>query len=306
MSSLIPISHPSLSSRHARNRALKIILVILSLLIILFLGGRVFQWWYSQKGEVPFNCETCEVLPASCGLNFEQGVVLEGKISSAKIVTLTYNTPLKNRPKTNGDWLGIWEGTSIDYGNSPIYRQKIPLNKRCGSLALDTVAFQVGKSYIIAYGVGTDSTSIASTLLYPWQFATGTSGLPARTKIRPIEIGCGYVVIEYCTPEGNQPEKFKNWVAIRKGHTFQYENDRFKQHFIKGNYHQGRLALNDTAIRPEGWYTLMYGTGPKPQEISAAWTFKGAQVASCCPDPCRKTSSTCSGCIPQPTLRNYE
>ena len=273
-----------LKDRRWLNRLLWLMTLLL-LLIILYIVYIIFK--KPHYPPVPFNCEACVVLPASCGPNHQQGILVNGAIVAANAISVEYNTPLSNKPAAYGNWMGIWEGNYIDYNKEPIASFALSMDERTGSVSFDKTLLKTGKNYIIGYGIGKDRKGLASTLFLPWYDKAFTPSEIQFTSIRPVSMGQNHLVIKYETPVGNKPEANGNWVGIQEGTTFTYGNNRFQRFFIKSDDHRGTQSINGYSFDCNQWYTVVYGMGSEKNDIVAAWTFHGSEAfdhscLSCC------------------------
>ena len=93
------------------------------------------------------------------------GVYLSGEIISGEIITFDYRTPHGNDPKSNGNWIGIWQGSQVDFSTPPKVRSVIYGTTADGDQAFDSLSI-MNLDYIIGYGTSKELTSVTSTVFF--------------------------------------------------------------------------------------------------------------------------------------------
>src|SRR5260221_1351462 len=94
-------------------------------------------------------------------------------------VMVSFTSLPGNMPKTNQNFVAIWESTIIPWPIKPLAVQQVPLDQEQGSVVMSGLSFQ-SKPYIIGYGVGPLITDIcASAIVYVC--SQPGSGVSSRT-----------------------------------------------------------------------------------------------------------------------------
>lgn len=197
---------------------------------------------------------------------------ISGRMLSGEVIALVYKTLAGNNPKKNKNWIGIWQGTQVNYNIPPLFKTMMGGETEDGDQAFDSLKLS-RKDYILGYGTGEILTTIAATLSFS---AEGLpEGKPFSTSVKALDFGSNYVVVQFKTPLGNIPNANNNWIGLWEGKTFFYEGlNLYKKVPVKSNVNEGFASINDILLKRNTFYTVVYSTGAGNNDIAAAYIFK--------------------------------
>ena len=202
------------------------------------------------------------------------GIYLSGSIISGEIITFEYKTPPSNNPDGYSNWIGIWQGSQVNFTTSPKARAPIYSTNADGDQAFDSLNIS-NLDYIIGYGAGPENTSVASTVFFPAGIALGAPGIPFCSSVKIAQAGSNYLVVKFSTPEGNIPRDNQNWIGIWEGKTFSYAGTGIlKKVIVNATVNEGMVAVNNLMLKRDTWYTVVYGNAAGNTSIAASYTFR--------------------------------
>ncbi len=87
--------------------------------------------------------------------------------TSNSVLILQYQTPAGNVPKSNGNWVGIWPGSTVSYdGKNNLYKEDVRSDFSEGQLSIENFPITVSTTYTVAYATGPKWSDIASTFTF--------------------------------------------------------------------------------------------------------------------------------------------
>lgn len=176
-----------------------------------------------------------------------------------------------NQPKTNGNFVAIWESSMIPWqGAPPLKRVDIQKDVESGSITIDNLTIKQS-SYVVGYGVGPAIKDICASALIQ---AGGLLAAPMSVQIGLNYVGTDSVSVNYKTLYGYRPHTLGNWVGLWKGYVSPYYAPDMLGHAnIPSDSSEGNVGINDVDIGVKSSYTLIYFMGDKLTEAAAILTF---------------------------------
>jgi hypothetical protein len=191
----------------------------------------------------------------------------------ASWLSVAYKTLPGNTPKTNSNFLAIWESTVIPWPIPPLAKQPVIGDTQDGSVTFSNLTIQ-SKAYIVGYAVGPDITDICATAVI---YVGGQTGGPSdqfSTSIGIVSVLSDTVVVQYTCCPGYQPQAAKNWVGIWQGNTVPYyAGNPLYQQAVTSTSTQGAVVMNGLTLAISTQYTLAYFVGPDVTDAAAILTF---------------------------------
>lgn len=185
-------------------------------------------------------------------------------------VTVNYECLPGNQPHSYSNFLAIWQSTVIPWSVPPLKRQAIPSDGQSGSTTLTGLAVQE-KPYIVGYGVGTELTSISTSV---GVFVGGQGGSSTSTSLGLASIQPDTLVVHYQVLPGYLPKTSNNWIGLWVGQASPYySGDPIATGSPDQDVSDGYIVLNGLTLTFGTTYTLVYFTGPAKTEASAILTF---------------------------------
>ncbi|HEV7881027.1 hypothetical protein [Bradyrhizobium sp.] len=185
-------------------------------------------------------------------------------------VSVQYTTLPGNRPKTNSNFLAIWESTIVPWTVPPMAMQKIIGDTEQGSVSFSDLSIQ-NKAYIIGYAAGPDITDICATATV---FVGGQPAQYFSTSIGIASVLSDTIVLSYSCCLGYQPQPSNNWVGLWKGAASPYYSGspQYKTD-VTSSSAQGTVVMNGLTLAFGTPYTLAYFMGPNVTDAAAILTF---------------------------------
>lgn len=115
---------------------------------------------YGTGADLTSVCSTVIFLPGGEISTFETTISVESVFTD--FITVRFDTPSGNRPKTNNNWIGVWEGTQPAFNCSDYkVKQRVTVDR---SRDVEALSFPVrtDTDYTIAYGTGSGCSDIAA------------------------------------------------------------------------------------------------------------------------------------------------
>ena len=123
---------------------------------------------YAVGPEIGNICSTA-FIPAG---TFDPGKVILFQTSvsivyiSSTGVVVHYETPPGYEPGKNKNWIGIWIGSIVPYGEPPMKKVEVSGNTSVGDLAIDGIMLKRGTTYSVGYFTGPDQTNLAASVTF--------------------------------------------------------------------------------------------------------------------------------------------
>jgi hypothetical protein len=190
----------------------------------------------------------------------------------ANYVSVKYVTLPGNTPKTNANFLAIWESTIVPWPVTPLATQKINLDSQDGSVVFQNLQIQ-SKPYIVGYAVGPKITNICATATIfvggqvnaADNFSTNI-GLAVQTP--------DTLVVQYTCAAGYQPQAAGNWIGLWQGDASPYySGPPLNRTSVTSNSSQSTVVMNGLSLTIQTQYTLAYFVGPDATNAAAILTF---------------------------------
>jgi hypothetical protein len=162
----------------------------------------------------------------------------------------------------------VWQGDAIAGGRRPLASERVPGNASHGSVDVGGLALMPNTGYIVGYAVGPDVSSVAATVQIPGDGA----GQAFATTIDAQQVGPTFVVADFATPHGNNPEASGQWVGVFQGE-FSYAASPVARADVPSSQSQGSIVLPGQLLSG-ATYTLCYFMGPDQKTRAAACTFR--------------------------------
>ena len=210
-----------------------------------------------------------------------------------------------NQPCTNNNWVGIWEGTLINWDFPPLNSVRIQNNNPTNSI-LVYANRAPNMNYVIGYGTGclpnesetlkeeeeksdtkkSESTrgkvipkptpkinqgTVGATVQVNVDGSMGTTSL---TQVNALSVGNNMLLLSYQTPIGNIPSQNQNWIGIWPGYTVSFNGRNcLHRELVRSEFNSGQICVNSFAFTISTTYTVSYATGPSNSDIVATVTF---------------------------------
>ena len=201
---------------------------------------------------------------------------------SADTVSLRYKGLPGNQPYSYGNFVAIWESTTIPWASRPLSHQRIPQNSQMGSYEMDGLTI-TKNAYIVGYGVGSMITDICAVA------RISTAKLippPDYVYLSIFKISIHSLVVHYFTLSGYLPKTYGNWIGLWEGFASPYNAPKpVKRIRVKSNANQGTLEIKDIELKSNTIYTLVYFMGADqgkgwPRILSNAAAILNFQTAN--------------------------
>ena len=76
-------------------------------------------------------------------------------------ITVTFNTLMGNDPSANGNWIGLWQGSTIDFNGGYLQKWDVTSHNNSDSQGLNTTAqIRTSSTYTLAYASGPNNSDI--------------------------------------------------------------------------------------------------------------------------------------------------
>jgi len=76
-------------------------------------------------------------------------------------ITVTFNTLMGNDPSANGNWIGLWQGSTIDFKGGYLQKWDVASHNNTDSQGLNTTAqIRTNSTYTLAYASGKGNSDI--------------------------------------------------------------------------------------------------------------------------------------------------
>ncbi len=188
-------------------------------------------------------------------------------------VMVSFTSLPGNTPKTNQNFVAIWESTIIPWPIKPLAVQQVPLDQEQGSVVMSGLSVQ-SKPYIIGYGVGPLITDIcASAIVY----VGGQPGGGFSSSIGIESLTADAIVVHYVLCSAYQPLASGNWIGIWQGSASPFfSGPPLVKALITGNSNEGYVAMNGLNLAFGTQYTLVYFVGPALTNAAAILNFSTA------------------------------
>jgi hypothetical protein len=189
---------------------------------------------------------------------------------SAQTITVAYQTLPANTPRTNANFVAVWESTMIPWTVAPLGTAKIPGDTQMGSVVIGNLSVQQ-KPYIVGYAVGPNITDIcASSVIY----VGGQNGPTMSCSIGISSITDDTIVVYYQCCNGYQPAKGKNWIGLWQGTVSPYyAPSPLASVTVTETADEGYVPMNNLGLTIQTPYTLIYFLGPNMTEAAAILNF---------------------------------
>jgi hypothetical protein len=208
-----------------------------------------------------------------------QTTELKASIVNAESIELSYGTLPGNRPKSYGNWLGIWQGAMIRSGQKPVWRVPVQSDERLGRQILGDLQLQ-RKPYMLGYANGKSLGSVGATVQFlPGQTAEGTYGIAFSTKLTLAAYNAHGLVVNYSTPPGNVPVENENWIGLWEGDLASFSQESLiKKVSVTQRSNQSSQAITDVVLAYKSTYTVAYGNSKEDTAIAASITFETGEA----------------------------
>ena len=197
-----------------------------------------------------------------------------------------------NRMKQYGNYLAVWQGAIVPWGQPPLVQQAIEVTGESGSVAIS--GLDVSRlGYIVAYGVGADSTAICATDLIPASLGSRAAAPDYLTSPEHVSLALASVTpstieVTYTTFAGYLPASADNWIGLWQGRYSPYNPSKpLARLNVPRDLSDGRLRLEGLKLDPEAGYTLVYFVGSASTSAAALLYFDAAKVLSRSPPSAR-------------------
>lgn len=186
-------------------------------------------------------------------------------------ILLSYNTLPGNQPSTYSNTVFIWQNPDgIPYNQQPLDSQPVPTNTQSGSMDFPDLQVQA-KAYTIGYATGPNVTNICSWVSIPAGMGAPTT-FQTSLSIPPEGVQPDVVVVQYNTPQGNQPQANGQWIGIWQGTTPSFNVAPLALVKIGNNNATSQVGLSVTLLRGTS-YCLGYFMGAKQTTLAASFSF---------------------------------
>ena len=131
----------------------------------LSLQSKSYVVGYSTGSDLSTICSTVQFTPGNTdGVPFNTSIAVQTLDSDA--LTLRFDTPVGNDPKSNQNWIGLWEGRSFTWdGKNRV--AKVTVNKStANSTMVVPYSFKIDTYYTAVYASGPADTNISTALTF--------------------------------------------------------------------------------------------------------------------------------------------
>jgi len=208
-----------------------------------------------------------------------QSTSLNAAIINAESIEVTFqNLPIK-QPQKNGNWIGIWQGSTISYLQKPLWKFPIESNDPNGQQILGNLSLQ-RKPYVLGYALNKEPESICASVQFsPEKTPVGSPGIPFSNVISLAAYSANSLIINYQTPPGNIPSQYRNWIGLWPGEaTALSENTLLMRTPITQQSNIASQAMTGITLAYKSIYTVGYASGEKLTDLSTTLTFKTGEA----------------------------
>lgn len=200
-----------------------------------------------------------------------------------------------NRMKQYGNYIAVWQGAIVPWGQPPLAQQAIEVTGESGSVAI-TGLDVTRLAYIVAYGVGNGASGVCATDIIP--ASAGDRGAPPDYLASPEHVSLALasvtpssIDVTYTTFAGYLPASAGNWLGLWQGRysPFNPATPLAKLN-VPRDLSDGRLRLEGLKLDPEAGYTLVYFVGASNTSAAALLYFDAAKLLAPSPASARGRS----------------
>jgi hypothetical protein len=192
---------------------------------------------------------------------------------SSTTITVAYVTLPANNPKSNGNFVAVWESTILPWPQPPLATAAVTGTGQQGAVVLTGLSVQQ-KAYIVGYAVGPNISDICATATL---FVGGQQGNTFSASIGLSAITSDTLVVHYQMPSGYQPATNNNWVGLWPGTVSPYYTPPPQAVQPVTSYSdEGDVAMSNLGLTISTPYTLIYFMGKTQNEAAAIVNFTTA------------------------------
>ena len=211
-------------------------------------------------------------IAVALGRSLHQNFSVKIQHYTSDTLTVEYDGIPGNAPETYNNFVALWAGSMINLDIPPLKKQFIDTNLQPGTVVLNELEI-TGSSYIVAYGVGKELTTICANAL----LSAGGSALPNHVNIGLNNVTSKSISLNYQTLPGYLPKKYNNWVALWEGYALPYTASKpLAQVPVPSNASQEDVSIKGVHIKTNTEYTLVYFVGRGGKKIKKIWHFTEA------------------------------
>jgi hypothetical protein len=118
---------------------------------------------YATSSDMTTVCSTITFYPGRTdGVAFSTQIHPE--YIGSNTIAVSFQTPPGNQPAANGNWVGLWRGSTARYdGTDMLAKTPVPLESNQGTVAINGVPLLRGATYTVAYFIGEKNSDLAAT-----------------------------------------------------------------------------------------------------------------------------------------------
>lgn len=203
-----------------------------------------------------------------------------------------------NRMKQYGNYVAVWQGAIVPWGQPPLVKQAIEVTGESGSVAIGGLDV-TRLAYVVAYGVGSSSTSVCATDIIPPSAGDRLAApsyltSPEHVSLALASVTASSIDVTYTTFAGYLPASAGNWLGLWQGRYSPYNPATpLAKLNVPRDLSDGQLRLEGLKLDPKAAYTLVYFVGSANTSAAALLYFDAAKVLS------RSPASTRISAVPR-------
>jgi hypothetical protein len=202
-------------------------------------------------------------------------VTLKVDGATGTTIDVEYESLPGNLPTTNKNFVAVWNGTIVGWGQPPMRQMGIPGDFVAGSLVVDGVRISE-LAYTVGYGVGPAITDICASAILGAGSQTGPTDSVSLSLNR---VGTTSVSVHYTTLDGYLPATNGNWIALWTGRVSPYSAPPpLARAPVPLDMSAGDVGMNGVVMTRDTTYTLAYFMGADAATAAAILTFSTASA----------------------------
>ncbi|QHS63651.1 hypothetical protein [Chitinophaga agri] len=215
-------------------------------------------------------------MSASIGSTIEQDTCSIQVVNvGTNTITVRYEGLPGNQPKDYGNFVAVWESTTIPWNVVPVRIAPVPQNSESGDFVIGGLTI-TANAYIVGYGVGPAITDIC-TCAFISPIVSLAATKPVTVSMTLLHVDINSLSVQYFTLPGYLPGYYRNWIGIWEGYASPYNAVQpigFTN--ITSNANQGAVGIDHLTLYPGTVYTLVYFMGAMDQNCQYPKILKNA------------------------------
>jgi hypothetical protein len=224
-------------------------------------------WWVrAVAGRVPVLDERLriEVRPVLAQTTLK----VDG--ATGTTIDIEYASLPGNEPTTNKNFVAVWNGTIVPWGQAPLRTMEVPGDFVEGSMVIDGLSVSE-LAYTVGYGVGPDPADVCASAILGAGAQTGPTDAVSLSINR---VGTTSVSVHYSVLDGYLPATNGNTIALWSGSVSPFTAPApLARVRVPEDTTTGDVGFNGVVMQRSTTYTLAYFMGQAATTAAAVLTF---------------------------------